>query len=354
MDPYYKQLYENSHTAQNEAPSTSRFAPSFTRPSTNPIHDNQDPRSLESQRELRVRKVPIISQKPSLLSSIGASIMCIVANGSNFLSNISPFQLNPFDYEGNSQNPVEYYFDDPIKTEEWKANEWETWKEKIEAEWQTFNDVIERERLKWLTAKERDWSEYTKYVEYKWTHYSPDLEKLIKSDILKRNQTLDEREWDEWMRSEGKELIRKDVEEWIAYNESYLNVWSIKEWVSWRNQIITKWISSEWKREEDEYWARWEENWVKHYNCEERNSWIAWRARINKEMVEWNEWTKKKEEQVIDHRSSSWGRWKTEKQALFDMWLDSFVDEWIKEKHWFIWTSERNDYFARNRYIKFQ
>ncbi|SCM03607.1 tryptophan/threonine-rich antigen, putative [Plasmodium chabaudi adami] len=363
MDPYYKQLYETSHTDQMDQPAPfTRFSPGYSRYSSNPLYDEPDQRPYEPQRDLRIRKYqpPPKPQRLTVLGAIGAlggalgtSLMQYIPNGANFLNSISPFQIGSPEFGNGSQPAIEYYFADPTKTEEWKANEWESWKEKIEGtEWAKFNELVEKERLVWLAAKEQDWSEYMKYIEYKWTHYSSEFEKCIKSDILKRSRALDEGEWDEWMRTEGKQLIQKDWNDWLANNEAYLNVWTVQEWKKWRNQIITKWLSSDWKREEDEHWARWEEAWVKHCDPEERNAWIAWRARINKEMVEWNTWTKEKEEQLIDHKTGTWGQWKVEKQALFDMWLDNFIDEWIKEKQWFIWTSERSNYFSRNRYMR--
>ncbi|CAD2100659.1 tryptophan-rich antigen tryptophan-rich protein [Plasmodium vinckei] len=360
MDPYYKQLYETSHTEQMDRPHFTRFSPSYSPNPSNPLFDNPDQRSNEPQRELRIRRYQPRPQRLGILgalgtlgTAIGASLIQYVPHGASILNNLAPLQLNPPEYGGPPNSTIEYYFVDPLKTEEWKANEWEAWKEKIETEWPKFNDIVEKEKLVWLAAKEQDWAEYMKYMEYRWTHYSPDFEKIIKSDILKKNRALDEREWDEWMRTEGKELIKKDWHDWLSDNESYLNVWSIQEWLKWRNQLITKWLASEWKREEDDFWAKWEVMWVKRYDVEERNNWIAWRARINREMVDWNEWTKKKEEELINHQTGTWARWKAEKQALFDLWLDRFVDDWIKEKHWFIWTSERNDYFLRNRYTRY-
>ncbi|KJP85545.1 hypothetical protein AK88_04811 [Plasmodium fragile] len=294
------------------------------------------------------------SSGSNFLSSIMSSLMYLFSSTSVLLSNITRPSTNVPSLQFNPTPAIEYHPRYLGRTEEWKDNEWKNWMHKLEGEWIDFNNTIEREKGKWINAKEKDWEEFIQFMDNKWMHYNVDLERDVKSDILKKSLTLDEEEWKEWIKTEGKDLMERDLRNWITNNESYLDVWSVKEWLKWKNQKIVTWIMTDWKCEEDEYWSKWEESWAKNPNVQDRTSWLNWRERLNKEMVQWNSWVMMKEQHIRENRSNIWSKWKSDKHVLFNLWMDSFINRWIHEKQWFVWVRERNHLRSRDRYLRYK
>ncbi|SBT73404.1 tryptophan-rich protein [Plasmodium ovale] len=333
MDPYYRQVYGYVPNAQ----------PAY-------------PRQPAPPRPQRPQQMPAANNNGrSLITSIFSAIMYLFSSSSvlnNGITQPPPMSNNTLQY--NAPQAIEYHPRLLEKTEEWKDNEWKNWMTKLEGEWIEFNTTIEKEKVKWLSSKEKDWDEFMQVMESKWMHYHDELEDDVKSDILKRSLTLDESEWKEWMKTEGKELMEKDWKNWITDNESYLDVWSVKEWLKWKNQRIVTWIMTDWKCEEDEYWSKWEESWAKSLNLKDRNNWLNWRERLNKEMVQWNSWVMTKEQQIRENRSNNWSKWKSDKHVMFNLWMESFINKWIQEKQWFVWVKERNQRRSRGRYITYK
>nr|ACC68833.1 tryptophan rich antigen 39.8 [Plasmodium vivax] len=297
---------------------------------------------------------PTNKNNRSFFSSIVSAIMYLFSSSSVLFSNIAHPPPNTNNLQFNAPHAIEYHPRLLDKTEEWKDNEWKNWMGKLEGEWVDFNNTIEKEKGKWLNGKEKDWDEFIQYMDNKWMHYHDGLDEEVKSDILKRSLTLDEIEWKDWIKTEGKELMEKDWKNWITNNESYLDVWSVKEWLKWKNQRIVTWIMTDWKCEEDEYWSKWEESWAKSPNMHDRTNWLNWRERLNKEMVQWNSWVMMKEQQIRENRSNNWSKWKSDKHVMFNLWMDTFINKWINEKQWFVWVKERNQLRSRGRYLAYK
>ncbi|VUZ94218.1 sporozoite and liver stage tryptophan-rich protein, putative [Plasmodium vivax] len=297
---------------------------------------------------------PTNNNNSSFFSSIVSAIMYLFSSSSVLFSNIAHPPPNTNNLQFNAPHAIEYHPRLLDKTEEWKDNEWKNWMGKLEGEWVDFNNTIEKEKGKWLNGKEKDWDEFIQYMDNKWMHYHDGLDEEVKSDILKRSLTLDEIEWKDWIKTEGKELMEKDWKNWITNNESYLDVWSVKEWLKWKNQRIVTWIMTDWKCEEDEYWSKWEESWAKSPNMHDRTNWLNWRERLNKEMVQWNSWVMMKEQQIRENRSNNWSKWKSDKHVMFNLWMDTFINKWINEKQWFVWVKERNQLRSRGRYLAYK
>ncbi|KAI4840186.1 tryptophan-rich antigen [Plasmodium brasilianum] len=332
MDPYYRQVYDYVPT-QN---TNTNFRPA---PRTMP---------MDYQRMAHQNNPAM-----NVLTSIFSAIMYLFSSTSVLLSRVTqpPPMTQSLHY--NMPPAIEFHPGLLGKTEEWKDNEWNKWLGNIEVEWNEFYNTIENEKMKWLVGKEKDWNDFIKFMESKWMHYHENLEN-IKSDILKKSLTLDENEWKEWMTTEGKELMEKDWKNWINDNESYLDVWSVKEWLKWKNQRIVTWIMTDWKCEEDKYWSKWEESWARSVNLQDRANWLNWRERLNKEMVQWNSWVMNKEQYIRENRSNNWSKWKNDKQIMFNLWMESFINSWIREKQWFIWVKERNHHFSRAKYVTYK
>lgn len=235
-------------------------------------------------------------------------------------------------------------------TEKLKENKWNDWMKQLEEQWKSFHDQMENERKQWLEKKDAQWEKWKKYTEIKYMSYCVDINNEFESNTLKDSSTWNRNQWEDWITTVGKEMIKSEYEKWIYENENYLDEWKVREWVEWKQKNISSWLSSEWKCKEDDSWSKWEQTvWGKWLFTENREKWTAWKERTLRERAEWLKWVQLKEYVYINDEWIPWTKWKNENRLAFIDWIGSFMNEWINNKQWNEWIHERKKMVATKK-----
>ncbi|EUD64301.1 hypothetical protein C922_05316 [Plasmodium inui San Antonio 1] len=252
----------------------------------------------------------------------------------------------------NSNQPIDYgntYHPSQDKVEEWKRNTWTDWLIQLDDDCKNFNAQIEKEKKAWVEEKEGDWVMLLKHLQNKWLHFNPNLDVEYKVDVLAKSENWDERQWKIWISTEGKQLLEVDLKRWFTNNEMIYCKWTMDEWNEWKNEKIKAWVTTEWKESEDKYWSKFDDASIQTLSLAERNQWANWKERIYREGIEWKNWIAIKESKYVNSNWNSWSEWKNEKRLEFNEWTEAFVEMWITQKQWLIWTDERKDFASRER-----
>ncbi|KMZ81776.1 tryptophan-rich antigen (Pv-fam-a) [Plasmodium vivax India VII] len=221
------------------------------------------------------------------------------------------------------------------KTDEWKAKEWKAWMEQLDKDAEIFTTSLEHKKDQWLVQRELEWGDWVKSMEEKWNHYNEKMGSEYYSVIYKNTSAWSDEQWENWINTEAKQLMEIDWSDWISESESYVDVMMVKEWIVWKNNKIMEWIMRDWKCKEDEQWDAWEKNkWSKWFSINERKKWTQWKDRLSKETEEWTAWVENKEKQYLDNEDRKLVEWKKNNYILFNKWMESFINKWIKEKQW--------------------
>ncbi|VUZ93258.1 tryptophan-rich antigen [Plasmodium vivax] len=251
----------------------------------------------------------------------------------------------------NPHQAIEYANQGPSrdKVEEWKRNAWTDWMVQLDDDWKDFNAQIEEEKKAWIEEKEGDWVILLKHLQNKWLHFNPNLDAEYQTDMLAKSETWDERQWKMWISTEGKQLLEMDLKKWFTNNEMIYCKWTMDEWNEWKNEKIKEWVTSEWKESEDQYWSKYDDATIQTLTVAERNQWFKWKERIYREGIEWKNWIAIKESKFVNANWNSWSEWKNEKRLEFNDWIEAFVEKWIRQKQWLIWTDERKNFANRQK-----
>ncbi|CAA9987047.1 tryptophan/threonine-rich antigen [Plasmodium knowlesi strain H] len=225
--------------------------------------------------------------------------------------------------------------DENIKTDEWKAKEWKKWMTQLDSDAEIFTTSLNHKKDQWIAQRELEWGNWIKSMEEKWNYYNERMGSEYYSFVFKNTPAWTDEEWENWIKTEAKELMEIDWSNWISESESYVDVMLVKEWIQWKNNKIMEWITKDWKCKEEEQWDEWEKNkWPKWLSINERKKWTKWKDRLSKETEEWIAWVENKEKQYLDNEDQKLSEWKKNTYTLFNKWRDSYINKFIKEKQW--------------------
>ncbi|GAW80089.1 tryptophan-rich antigen [Plasmodium gonderi] len=232
------------------------------------------------------------------------------------------------------------------KTDEWRQNEWNKWEDKLEEEWGIFDENLEDETDELIKICENEWDTWFEGIKNKWTHFSENLDDQYKIEVLGESLKWNESSWKFWIKTDGREIIQKDLNNWIASKESYLYEWVSNQWVKWKSAKLQEWFNSKWKLEENEYWEKWEKkfnnlkNQTQEVKSKDYDKWLDWKNRTKQEFDQWHEWAEFKDNIYINHYWKKWKKWKNNKRNLFYGWVDSYVHKWIRDNKWMVLVKE--------------
>ncbi|CAA9990046.1 tryptophan-rich antigen, putative [Plasmodium knowlesi strain H] len=224
------------------------------------------------------------------------------------------------------------------KEEEWKSCTWDNRKIQLEEDFNEFYFMLDKERKEWLDEMEGEWEKLIQEMENKWTTHEESFGKIAHlSDISEESSIWGDRQWEQWIRTEGKRGMETDLKKWLNDKENFLNGWISKEWTQWKNERMP-WMTNEWKNGEGCYKEDWEKSKsFKSLPITEKMKWIKWKGRNSKESAEWTNWVNIKESVYIHKEWNKWIEWKNNKRTLFKIWKDLFIDRWVNEKPWLTW-----------------
>ncbi|SOV22379.1 tryptophan/threonine-rich antigen [Plasmodium sp. DRC-Itaito] len=239
--------------------------------------------------------------------------------------------------------------------DDWKKNEWIKWMDQTEEEWQLLKLWLEGEKNKWLEGKNKEYDIWLKHMDSKWTNYSKDIDEEYGSNLFKDSHTWNEKQWEKWMKTEGKEFMLQDFKRWLEESEGYLKSWLVKQWIQWKNMKILEWLMNEWRREEDEKWSLIEDtDQIRILNHKDRKEWLKWKERVTREKLEWKHWVELKENMNIYNKWKKWIKWKKNRLANFNEWSQNFIEKWIRDKQWNVWINERKTYTSQRKSLEQQ
>ncbi|EUD65086.1 hypothetical protein C922_04486 [Plasmodium inui San Antonio 1] len=225
--------------------------------------------------------------------------------------------------------------EDNTKSEEWKAKEWKVWMTQLDKDAEIFTTSLEHKKDQWLLQRQLESEEWIKSMEEKWNHYTEKMVSEYYSPIYKNAAKWSDEQWENWIRTEAKQVMENHWNDWIAESESYVDVLMMKEWITWKNDKIMEWIMRDWKCKEDKHWDAWEKNkWSKWLSINERKKWTQWKDRLSKETEEWTAWVEKKDKQFLDSEDQKLAEWKKNNYILFNKCMESYINKWINEKKW--------------------
>ncbi|SBS89048.1 tryptophan-rich antigen [Plasmodium ovale curtisi] len=228
------------------------------------------------------------------------------------------------------------------KSEQLKKHAWNNWLVKLEIDWQYFNALLESEKKKCLEEKENDWHEWLKSIENKWMHYNKDMYIEYESNVFEESKAWNDKEWEEWIKTEGKRYMQMDWNKWIQENEIEWHEWILKQWIEWKDDKILTWILKDWRRDEFEYWEKLKSMTLAQPLLDRvQNNYTKWEKRVDKEKEQWKNWVNDKQDLYLNE-CAKWTKWKENKLETFNEWAEPFVNTWIKQKQWNIWNDERN------------
>lgn len=234
------------------------------------------------------------------------------------------------------------------KTDEWKENEWNKWKLKLEDNWKQFNLSLIKEKNEWIQNVTKDWNEWMQNMQHKWTHYIENMDESHKSHILEKSLTWNNADWENWVNTELKGLIDNEWQNWINQIESQRYTWIEDKWVHWRSYQILTWLKSDWKHDENICWLRKEYiEWNKPSKVRNTGGWLKWKERIYKQSLEWLYWVQNKEKIIQNIKCSGWIRWKDDKNKIFNQWKECFLNNWIREEKWNSLFNDKQTLFLR-------
>ncbi|KAI4833837.1 uncharacterized protein MKS88_000326 [Plasmodium brasilianum] len=260
----------------------------------------------------------------------------------------NPFKLDT--YKSNSYKTLGGSSDQRIdKAEEWKRKEWVQWMMKLEVDWKEFNLQIEAEKKAWIDEKEQEWIQWLKYEQKKWLHFNPNLDSEYKINFFEKSETWDDSQWKLWISTEGKQLLEVDLKNWLSENETIYCKWTLDEWNEWKNNKIKEWITTNWKVNEDQYWSKYDDVSALALTPLEKNQFYKWKERIFREGIEWKNWSAIKESKYINSNWNAWSEWKNEKLMLFNHWVNSFVEKWVRQRQWNVWIDERKNMLVNEK-----
>lgn len=242
-----------------------------------------------------------------------------------------------------------------VNLEDWKKNEWIKWMDETEEEWQLLKLWLEGEKNKWLEGKNKEYDIWLNHMNSKWTNYNKDIDEEYDSNVFKDSYKWNEKQWEQWMKTEGKEFMLQDFKRWLEDSEGYLKSWLIKQWIQWKNMKILECLMNEWRREEDEKWSNLEDtDQIRVLNHKDRKEWLRWKERVTREKLEWKHWVEMKENMNIYNKWKKWIKWKKNKLANFNEWSKNFIEKWIREKQWNNWINERKKYTSQRKSLEQQ
>ncbi|SBT33222.1 tryptophan-rich antigen [Plasmodium ovale wallikeri] len=212
-------------------------------------------------------------------------------------------------------------------------NEWNDWMQTLEEEWQEFNANIEKKKNKWIEKQEKEWNEWIKGTKNKWIQFNGNMD--IASEILKKSVNWKDAQWKNWINKEGRMIIEKDFETWITEKQQTLQRAIMKEWVNWRNNKIKAWLMTKWKYKEEECSKKWDDTeFAKSLYKKDPNCWLQYKQNICAQRAQWLKWLLIKEYVYVHDDGIKWSKWKDDKRASFNEWVESYVKKWISEKQW--------------------
>ncbi|KNC35578.1 tryptophan/threonine-rich antigen [Plasmodium falciparum RAJ116] len=109
-----------------------------------------------------------------------------------------------------------------VNLEDWKKNEWIKWMDETEEEWQLLKLWLEGEKNKWLEGKNKEYDIWLNHMNSKWTNYNKDIDEEYDSNVFKDSYKWNEKQWEQWMKTEGKEFMLQDFKRWLEDSEGYL------------------------------------------------------------------------------------------------------------------------------------
>ncbi|ANQ10955.1 Tryptophan-rich antigen (Pv-fam-a) [Plasmodium coatneyi] len=219
------------------------------------------------------------------------------------------------------------------KSEELKKYAWSNWFTKLQTDWNYFNASLENQKKTWFGEKDKEWNEFLDTMQNKWTHYNANIETEFESNILKNSKNWNEKQWENWIKSDGKEMMEMSFHKWMGENYSHYNAWIIKKWEEWKNDKIRTWLLKDWRRKEFDYWHKYKSLTLPEPLFERaENNWNKWNRRLYREKEQWKEWVAQKYEFYQSTECQQWKKWNDSKEDLFNSWMESFISKWIEEK----------------------
>ncbi|EUD64335.1 hypothetical protein C922_05274 [Plasmodium inui San Antonio 1] len=282
------------------------------------------------------KSTSILSRLSILIFALSCAVLVNTASGAaanrrNTYSFVSPILI------GFGELTVE-------ESEEFKRMAWNNWMIRLECSWKHFHESVQEDKTKWLQERESAWSDWLRSLESTWSPYSGKMVTEQKINDMEESDTWNDRQWGNWIKTEGKRILGAQCEKWIKEADNQLQKLILDKWVQWRNGKIRSWLSSEWKTEEDYYWANIESaSTAKWLREAEQNHWLRWKERINRESQQWMNWVQMKESAYIKEEWKKWSQWKNDKKILFDKWSTNLVYKWIQRKQWNVWIKEANN-----------
>ncbi|SBT31577.1 tryptophan-rich antigen [Plasmodium ovale wallikeri] len=225
--------------------------------------------------------------------------------------------------------------------------QWNNWMMNLRVDWKYFKLSMEYEKEKWLDEKEWELQQFMEAMEDNWMHYNEHIDRQYDTDILEKCVTLNETQWEEWIKTEAKQFIEKDFKVWIDQIHLQLYDTIMKEFVQWKNNKIKNWLMTYWNCNEDEYLANWEYmSLAKLLFITENKYWITG------EKEQLMKWLQNRE---AAYKNSEWNQlseWKNDKILLFNDWLKSFINKWVSGKQWKVWVEERKNSILQKKCLK--
>ncbi|EUD69702.1 hypothetical protein YYG_05090 [Plasmodium vinckei petteri] len=251
--------------------------------------------------------------------------------------------INPIPHLKNVYNKCKYTDEQANmpKTDEWKHNAWKKWMVTLEDRWNTFVNNIDKSKSEWMDKKDAQLIEWVKELQAKWLHFNPNIDQEYKIEFLKKSEGWSDDKWKIWMLTEAQQLLENDLKEWLSQAEAEYCKWTMDTWRHWKDSQIKEWITLDWKYEEDNFFSKVDEFSVEVLPIEDQRLWYAWKERIYKEGSDWKYWTSLKESKLVNENWELWEEWKTEKQEMFNEWLQLYTHKWIQQKQWRLWIGEK-------------
>ncbi|CAA9990045.1 tryptophan-rich antigen, putative (fragment) [Plasmodium knowlesi strain H] len=230
------------------------------------------------------------------------------------------------------------------KSDEWKKNEWNNWLAKTEEDWELFNKSVEDKKNSWLEKEDEELEAWINSMKNRWMHYRENEENEYITRAMRKSSIWGDRQWEQWIRTEGKRGMETDLKKWLNDKESFLNDWISKEWTQWKNERMLEWLAVDWRHKEDETFENYKSSrFTNMLHMKNRKKWMKWKERTDKEKEEWNNWVRGKEHLYVINKWDKWLKWKREKRALYSQKFMSFINECINKKQWVVWIEDQKD-----------
>ncbi|KJP88302.1 hypothetical protein AK88_02083 [Plasmodium fragile] len=205
----------------------------------------------------------------------------------------------------------------PLQTETptgHKLTHWNQWMQQAKSDFSGYQGKMNTHRHEWTKEKEDELQKFCKYLEKRWMSYTGNIDRACKSNFLQTAKRWNTKQWDKWMKSEGKHHMNKQFQKWLDYNKYKLQDWNKSEWSKWKTHVKDKLDEHIWKTRE-----------------------VSGRAK------EWIKYTDKMEKKFSKENKKHCKNWEKKANSSFKKWEGDFTKKWISNKQWNSWCKELED-----------